>query len=194
MTNPVADADTLEALGFSKDEIANRIIDRAVAQLLSATDEDEDGYSYGVPSTFAAQIDKVIREKIDAAVVKAGDEVIAPRISELVTGHTMQATNQWGEARGEKITFTEYLVQRASAYMTEQVNYEGKAKGTDSYSWTAKGTRVAYMIDKHLHYHIDTAMKKALQDANNSIAKGLNEAVRVAISNLTVNVKTEVKS
>lgn len=185
----------LEALGFSKEEIAERIITQAVAQLLRATDEDEDGIEYGVPSTFASRIDKVIREKIDAAVVKAGDEIIAPRISELVSGHVIQQTNAWGEKRGEAVSFTEYLVQRAEAYMTEQVNYEGKAKSENSsFSWSAKTTRVAYMIDKHLHYAIETAMEKALQNANNAVCQGLNEAVRTAIANLTVNVKTEVKS
>lgn len=188
------DTALLETLGLSKDEIAERVIDRAVQQLLHGSREDEDGYSYGVPSSFAQQIDKVIREKIDAAVIKAGDEVIAPKITALVEGHVLQQTNSWGEKVGKSVSFTEYLVQRAEAYMTEQVNYEGKPKGSDSYSWSAKGTRVAYMIDKHLHYSIDTAMRKALADANATIAKGLNEAVKVAINNLTVNVKTEVKS
>lgn len=186
---------TLEALGFTKEEIADRIIDRAVAQLLQATAEDEDGFSYGVPSTFASKIDKVIREKIDAAVIKVGDEFIEPRITAMVEGHVLQKTNEWGERRGEPVSFTEYLVQRAEAYMTEQVNYEGKAqKESGSYSFTAKGTRVAYMIDKHLHYSIDTAMRKALQEANTTIGKGLSEAVNTAIKNITVNVKTEVKS
>lgn len=189
------DIATLEALGLTKDELADRIIDRAVTQLLQATAEDEDGYEYGVPSTFATKIDKVIREKIDAAVVKAGDEQIAPRITAIVNGAVLQKTNEWGERRGEPVTFTEYLVQRAEAYMTEPVSYDGTPKSaSDSYSWRASGTRVVHMIDQHLRHHIEQAMKKALEQANSTIATGLNDAVKIAISNLQVTMKTDVKT
>lgn len=190
----MSDVATLEALGFTKDEIAERIIDRAVQQLLKAEDHDEDGYSYGVPSTFASQIDTVIRQKIDEAVVKAGDEVVAPAIGKLLEGHVMQRTNEWGEKRGEAVSFNDYLVQRAEAYMVEQVDFQGRAKQTSDYNWKPSGTRVATMIDKYLHHHIEQAMKEALSQANSHIAKGLNEAARIAISNLQVVVKTEVKT
>ncbi len=191
----MSDTATLEALGFTKDEIAERIIDRAVQQLLHAEDYDEDGHSYGVPSSFASAIDKVIRDKLDEAVIKAGDEVIAPKIASLIDDHVMVRTNEWGEKKGEPVSFTEYLVQRAEAYMAEEVNYDGKAKGqSDSYSFRKFGTRVAYMIDKHLAFHIEQAMAAAVQNAHSTIASSLNDAVKIAISNLQVHLKTEVKT
>lgn len=190
----MSDATTLEALGFTKDEIAERIIDRAVQQLLKAEDSDEDGYSYGVPSSFANAIDAIIRNKIDEAVVKAGDEVVAPAITKLIEGHVMQRTNEWGEKRGEAVSFNDYLVQRAEAYMVEQVDFQGRPKSPNEYNWKPSGTRVATMIDKHLHYHIERAMTEALSHAHSHIAQGLNEAARIAISNLQVQVKTDVKT
>lgn len=191
----MSDTATLEALGFTKDEIAERIIDRAVQQLLKAEDYDEDGHSYGVPSTFATAIDKAIRQKLDEAVVKAGDEVIAPKIAELIDGHVMVRTNEWGEKKGEPVSFTEYLVQRADAYMVEEVSFDGKSKAqSDSYSFRKFGTRVAYMIDKHLAFHIERAMAAAVGNAHSTIAASLNDAVKIAIGNLQVHVKTEVKT
>jgi hypothetical protein len=190
----VADTATLEALGFTKDEIFQRVVDTIVRDLTQSRCEDEDGEVWFGESEFKRGLDKAVQARIDAEVVKTADQHIAPRIAELIDGVTFQQTNQWGEKRGEPMTFIEYLVERAEAYMTEPVNYEGKPRGTDSYSWTAKGTRVTYMIDKHLHYSIETAMKQALSEANAAIGKGLNEAVKVAIGNLTVQMKTEVKT
>ena len=45
--------------------------------------------------------------------------------------------------------------------MQEEVDYNGKPKGTDSFSWRPRSTRVAYMVDEHLHYSIERAMKDA---------------------------------
>lgn len=191
----MADTATLEALGFTKEEIFQRVVDTIVRDLTQSRHEDEDGESWFGESEFKRGIDKAVQARIDAEVSKTADLHIAPRIAELIDGVTFQQTNQWGEKRGESVTFIEYLVQRAEAYMTEKVNYEGKTQKEGSgYSFTAMGTRVSYMIDKHLNYSIETAMKSAVQEANNSIAKGLNEAVKIAISNLTVQVKTDVKS
>lgn len=191
----MADPATLEALGFTKEEIAQRVVDTIVRDLTQSRHEDEDGESWFGESDFKRGIDKAVQARIDAEVTRTADEFIAPKIAELIDGCTLQQTNQWGEKRGAPITFIEYLVQRAEAYMTEPVSYDGKAKPeSGSYSFTAKGTRVAYMIDKHLNYHIEAAMKQALSEANASIAKGLNEAVRTAISGLQVQMKTEVKS
>ena len=188
-------ATDLEALGFSKEEIAERVIDRICSSILSTQTSDEDGYGYEIPSEFKRDLDRAVKARIDAEVTRIADKHITPRIGELIEGVSLQRTNEWGEAKGEPVTFTEYLVQRAEAYMTETVDYQGKSKKENgSFSFTGCGTRVAYMIDEYLHHSIETAMKQALADANATIAKGLNETVRNAINNLTVNVKTEVKS
>jgi hypothetical protein len=195
MEQPMSNAATIEALGFTKDEIAQRVVDTIVRDLTQQSHEDEDGERWFGESEFKRGIDKAVRERIDAEVTRVADEHIAPRIAELIDGCTLQQTNQWGEKRGEPVTFTEYLVQRAEEYMVEPVSYDGKTREQNGgYSFTAKGTRVAYMIDKHLNFAIETAMKQALGEANASIAKGLNEAVRTAISNLQVQMKTEVKT
>lgn len=188
-------ATDLEALGFTREEIAERIVERITASILTSQSADEDGCGYSVPSEFKRDLDAAVKAKIDTQVKQIADQHIAPRVAELIDSVTLTKTNQWGEAKGEPVTFTEYLVERAEAYMTEPVSYDGKTKGEcGGFSFNPRGTRIAYMIDKHLHYSIETAMKKALADANATIVKGLNETVKTALNNLTVNVKTEVKS
>jgi hypothetical protein len=136
----------------------------------------------------------MVKARLDQVVNDLANKHVLPRVEAMVEGLVLQQTNQWGEKVGKPITFIEYLTQRAEAYMTEDVNYEGKPKGTDSFSWSKRSTRVAYMIDKHLHYSIEQAMKAALASVNNSVAAGLEEATKTAIrevtSKLTVKVET----
>lgn len=115
-------------------------------------------------------------------------------MNDIVENMVLTETNRWGEKTGKSVTFKEYLVQRAEAYMQEEVNYEGKPRGTDSFSWSARSTRVAYMIHKHLHYEIEAAMKTALANVNSAVTKGLHEATKIAINEVTSKLKVDVKT
>lgn len=191
----MADTATLEAFGFTKEEVFQRVVDTIVRDLTQSRYEGEDGDHWFGESEFKRGIDKAVQARIDAKVNEVADKHVAPRINELIENCTLQQTNRWGEKVSASVTFTEYLVQRADAYMVEPLDFQGKTKEeSGSYGWSAKTTRIAYAIDKHLHYSIHTAMKNVLAQANSTIAAGLNEAVKTAIGNLTVQVKTEVKS
>lgn len=47
---------------------------------------------------------------------------------------------------------------------------------------------------EHLQFHIETAMKTALENANKSIVGGLAQAVRVALAEIGDKLKVEVKT
>ena len=85
----------------------------------------------------------------------------------------------------------EYLVERGDAYLREPTDHWGKARGepgTD-YNWKASTTRIAGLIDKHLSFAIDSAMKKALAEVNASIVGGLEAAVKIQLAKITENFK-----
>lgn len=187
---------TIEALGITREEAAERVIQKLADQMLYDEEYDEDGNAFRGHSSFVTEVNKAIKERINAEVAKLGDTEIGPRIAGLIDGVVLQETNAWGEKAGKPVTFREYLVQRAEAYMTEQVNYEGKSKAEsrDTYSFSAKTTRVAYMVDKHLHYQIHSAIEAALKNANSTIAKGLHEATRIALNEVLAGLKVEVKT
>jgi uncharacterized membrane protein YheB (UPF0754 family) len=190
----MTDTLTLDALGFTREELAERIINTAADRLLVSYECDEDGEEYPAESRLAVQLQTLIKKRIDEQVTALADKHVLPHIAEFVETYSLQATNQWGEARGTKVSFTEYLIQRAEAYMTEQVNYDGKPKGTDSYNWAGRSTRVAYMIDKHLHYSIETAIKKALAELNSNVAKGLADATKLSIGEALEKLKVQVST
>lgn len=191
------DTATLQALGITPDELISRIVDKATAELLSSEAYDEDGEPTG--GRFASQLrrklDQNIAKHIDAKLDDLAQQHVLPNVAAYIENLTLQETNKWGERTGQSLTFIEYLTQRADAYMREEVNFEGRAKSeANGCSWNKATTRVAYMVNKHLHYSIETAMKTALTHANSTISKGLEEAVKVALANATAGLKVSVEN
>lgn len=190
------DTKTLEALGITPAELIDRIVAKATEELLTNEAYDEDGDPAGRRATdIARRVEKNIQAHVDAKIQALADQHVLPNVSAYIEGLTLQETNRWGERTGQKLTFIEYLVQRADAYMREEVNYEGRSKAESSgCSWNKSGTRVAFMVNKHLHYSIETAMKQALTHANSTISKGLEEAVKIALANATAGLKVSVEN
>ncbi len=187
---------TLEALGLKADDIANRVVDRIAEKMLSRTYmADPDGEEDEQPTAFATAIQERVKARIDQSIEEVAAKHVLPKITTYLEGLCLQETNRWGEKTGKPVTFIEYLTQRADAWMKEEVNFQGKTKEEDSYSWRKNTTRVSYLIHQHLQYAIEKAMKAALQNANNTIVGGLQKAVEVSLGNLRIELKTpEVKT
>jgi hypothetical protein len=193
---PAMDMAALAVLGIDPKDIEEKVIERIADRILEGFSFDEDGEEFRRDSSFKKKLDARIADIIDAKIKAISDEHIAPNISTLIDGLTLQKTNQWGERVGTKVTFIEYLTQRAEAYLTEEVSHNGKTKGEDGYSWSKFGTRLAYMVDQHLAFQIKTAMEVAYQNANATIVGGLKKAMEVSLENIksSLKVTTEVKS
>lgn len=190
----------LSELGFTKEDLQERVIERLCDQLLSGTLIDDEGQPYREDSQFKKKLDKAIIAHIDGSIAKLAETHILPKLDSLIENLTLQQTNDWGEKVGKPVTFIEYLAQRADAYMREEVDYNGRSRDEaqrrgDGYYWKASGTRVAVLIKSHLHYSIESAMKQALATANQSIVGGLEGAVKVALQNVQdkLAVKVETK-
>lgn len=184
---------TLASLGLTEDDLADRLVDKLAEGLLSSLDYDEDGHEFRGVSPFARKLNVMAKARLDALVEDLGNKHVLPRVTELVEGLVLQETNKWGEKTGKSLTFTEYLIERAEAYITEKVDYQGKAK-TESggFSWSGTQTRVAHMIHQHLHYEIERAMKEALASVTSNVAKGLNETVRLKLNEAAAAMKVTV--
>lgn len=189
------DLKSLEALGITADDLTNRIVDRCVEQLMTDVNFDEDGEEWRSRSRLAAQLDDRIKRQIDDTVNALAEKHVLPNVSAYIENLTLQTTNQWGEKKGQKLTFIEYLTQRAEDYMQEKVNFEGKPKSdANGFSWSGTQTRLTHMVHQHLHYSIETAMKQALQVATSGIATGLQETCKTKLSEIAQQLKVEVKT
>ncbi|WP_342049918.1 MULTISPECIES: hypothetical protein [unclassified Cupriavidus] len=185
----------LQALGFTKEELQDRAVERIVEMVMTdrVYDPDRD-YEVERHSQFREDLKKRVKQRIDQKIDELAQCFVLPNVAEYIENLTLQQTNQWGEKEGEPITFIEYLVKRAQAYMQEEVNHDGKAKAEcDHYSWHgAKQTRITFLIERHLHHSIETAMKDSLKVATGEIARGLHETTRIKLNEIAASMKVAV--
>lgn len=186
---------TLESLGLSQEDIQERVIERLCEQVLSGKTYDEDGNEEWVDSQFKRKLDERIKAQVEASISAMAEKHVLPNVSQYVENLMLQETNKWGEKKGSSVTFVEYLVQRAEAYIQEQVDYDGKSKSEkDSYNWSGRTTRIAYLVNAHLHYHIETAMKEALKNANSVIVGGIEAAAKAGLQQALAGLKVAVQT
>lgn len=184
----------LSELGFTREELQDRVIEGIVERLMSRRHSDEDGDSFFGTSEFADRLEKRIQKGIDDAVGAVAEKHVLPNVHAYIESLTLQTTNKWGEAQGKRVTFIEYLTERAEAYMKEDVNFEGKAKNeANGYGWSKSQTRIAHMIDAHLHYSIKSAMEGALKAANSAIAEGIEKTVKIKLDEVVKGISATVK-
>lgn len=187
----------LQTLGFSQEELQERVVERICDQLLTSMDYNPDSdEEQPVASRFQNAVKDLIKKRIDTTIEALAERYVLPNVAQYIEDLTIQQTNEWGEKRGTPMTFIEYLVQRAQAYMREEVNHDGKAKGeADSYGWSgSKQTRITYLIHKHLQYSIETAMKDALQVATGEVARGIHETARHKLNEIAAALKVSVQT
>jgi len=186
---------SFEALGISKEDLTEKLLDRLVEEFTTEVTWDEDGEQSRRSNTMAKKITTQIKEHIDATIRRLGDEHVLPRVTEIVEGLVIQQTNTWGEKTGTPVTFIEYLVSRADAYMREDVDLNGKSKDeSGGFGWSKYTTRITYLVNNHLKSSIEAAMKKSMAEANKGIAGGLEAAVKHALAEAQAKLRIDVKS
>ncbi len=176
----------IESLGITKADLINRIVEAAVEHVL-------DGHDAG--DRVVRRVQEKITDQVNAAVEEIGDKQVLPLMVAKIDTLAMQVTTGWGEKIGKPVTFREYMQQRAEKYMTEEVNYEGMDAAecrSRSNSFNKSQTRIAHMVNKHLHYEIEIAMKDALKAANSQIAAGIQETVKIKLAEIAASIKTTV--
>lgn len=186
----------LAALGLSTEKITTLVVDRLVERLMHGTGYDPDsGADFEIPTDFSKRISSAVQKAIDAKVEQLADRFVIPKVGELIENWKLQATSSWGEPKGEAISFTEYLVQRAEKWVTETVNYDGKSQAelrSSGYTFNGSQSRLAWMIDKHLQYHISGAMQKALATVTESLGKSISDTVRIQLDEAAQKLKVTV--
>ncbi len=173
-------------LGLTRKELQQRLVDTICSRLLAVGSSD---------TVVAEEFKTLVKEQITSSVFTIAEKHLVPGISERIENICLQATTAWGEKKGEPLSFTQYLLERADAYLLEPVNNYGKTKAEEgSCSWGKDQTRIAHMIQHHLHYAIKTAMEKALETANTTIVEGIEETVKIKLNEvvnaLNITVKT----
>ena len=191
------DIKTLEALGVSAEDLAERIIDQAVHALLYSTGfnpDTEEEVTY--ENKFKKAIEAKIQQTVDTKIAAVAAEHILPKVGDLIEQANMRQTSKYGEQKGEPMTFKEYIAYRADAYMTEDVNLQGQSKNecSDSYNWRSQGPRMTVLMRNYVKDSMESAAKAAVTDINKVIAKNIEKAAKDAIASTVANLKVAISA
>lgn len=188
------DIKTLEALGVSTEDLANRIVDQAVDTLLSSTGfnpdtEEETRYE----SRFKREIEARVQKAVDQKIAALAEVHVVPRVGEMIEAAEMRKTNNYGEPTSPPMTFKEYIAHRAEAYMAESVDSQGRAKGEgDSYNWRASGPRLTVLMKMYIQETMERHAKAAVTDVNKAIAQNIEKAAKDAITAAAAAIKVSI--
>ncbi|SIT27943.1 hypothetical protein [Achromobacter sp. MFA1 R4] len=195
------DIKTLEALGVSIEDLADRIVDQAVDTLLSSTGfnpdtEEETRYASRFKREIEARVQKAVDEKIAALAAVH----IVPRVGEMIEQANMRKTNGYGEPKGPSLTFKEYIAHRAEVYMTEEVDYHGnskadlEAKSESTYNWRNCGPRLTVLMRNYIADSLKKHAEAAVNDVNKVIAKNIENAAKDAITAAANSIKVNISA
>lgn len=185
------DLEALRTIGITKEELQDKVVERIVDLMFDGRYDEESDFAFSIES----KVEEEIKRRIDLRMQEIGEQVIKPKLENLIDEFVIQKTNAFGEKKGEPVTLTEYLVAQADAYLMENVDLSGKATNKPGqYGWKPDQTRACYMLDSHLKYQIEAAMKEAVQGANKTLAKALAETAKIQLQKIaaTLTVGVEV--
>lgn len=193
-TEPGLDAAaTLALIGITREEFREVIIDRAVSNIDRYFGNEDWADTGGHKHSITAHIRGTVQKCVDAYMVKNIDPIVKEKIETIV----FEATNKWGERidGAPKKTFREFLIDRAEKFLREEVNFEGKSRDDmhGSY-WTKSQSRVSHLVHQYLHYRVETAMKEAVKNANTVIVAGIEETVKIKLTEIASALKIDVKT
>ncbi len=182
----------IEQLGFTKEELQQRVVDQICEQLLTSTYTNEDGDESPAASQFQRAISSAVKKQTDETINALAERHLLPKVANQIETIVLEETNRWGEKKGNPVSFIEYLTQRAEAYIQEKVDSDGKTEKENTYNWSGKQTRITHLIHSHLHYSIKTAMEEALKVGIGEVAKGIHETARLKLNEIAAGMKVSV--
>lgn len=195
------DLKSLEALGITKEDLTERIIDRAVNELMTSHGFDPESDSeVSYESEFKRAIDKRIQNAVDAKINAIAAQHLVPRVGEMIEQADMRRTNTYGEPKGPRMTFKEYIASRAESYMVEDVDFncnskaDLEAKNESTYQWRSCGPRLMVMMRRYIADELEKNAKAAVTDVNKVIADNIKKAAVDAIHQAAANLKVSVQA
>lgn len=181
----------LEELGFTKEEILNKTVDRIVDQIMTTTGWDpEDNSEYAASSQFSTSLQRHCKEAIDKHVSDISEKHIVPKVAEAVEKFKYQECNNWGEKKGKELSFIEYMEIKAENYMQEEVDYNGKR---DSWNDGKRQSRLCHIIEEYIQYEVKRGVESATSDMSKQLEQALGTTLRLKLAEISDKIKVAVK-
>jgi len=175
----------LTALGITKEEV----IEAAAKAIVMDTCGGIESESYS--ERFLQQVQNESKKYIDQTVTRIVtekcDEVFLPLLQAKLDGYMFTQTNSWGEATGEPLTTTEFIVKKIENYMQEQVDRSGRNKAECQArhdSFYGSMPRITYQIDSYFAPLMQKALEQVMKDGANILTGNIGKAVEAALQDI----------
>lgn len=186
---------TCEQLGITPDDIADRVASKIAATMLAKVVpdyDDETGSEIETerPTAFQEMVRKRVARKVEQAVDALAEKYIGSELEGRLETMTFPQTNGYGEKKGDPLTLLEYIAKRTETYLTERVDYQGRAGYSAS---TADRTRVVWMLEQFLAERMKEQFSKALATANQQIVDGIAVTMKEKLAEVAAKLRVQVK-
>lgn len=136
-------------------EIADRLADKVSRDM-------EKRITAHVEETLVAKLTKQVDDVIDELVTKGMQA-------------TMQPSDQFSNPKGEPITLTDFVAEKASGYLEETVDLEGKPAQRSAYGKTVQ-PRLSYILQGVVTREIDDEIKKGVSEIKVKVRNQMKSA------------------
>jgi hypothetical protein len=157
--------------------IEARIVEQATADIVNRLFDER-----------LASIGNRVVDLFESTVEERCESAIKPIMEQGIQEFVLQRTNEFGEKKGEPITFAEYLTSLANAWLNEQVDYQGKTQ-TGSYPNRSEQTRLTYLLKEHMRWEIEKHMKDACEMVINQIAPAIATTCELKVKEATNQIR-----
>lgn len=176
----------LEALGFSREEIQNKIVDAAVEDLLSGVSVDDEGNAHRMASR--------LRESFNTELTQRIADTVSNLVSTLVTPEYIRATtfprySKYGEKKGDPLTFKEFVEQCVSKILDAKVDDSGKILEPGSYGYDRGKHFMSGLVEKAVERELREAIQKGLINIQQEVTNALKAAATEIITKITASIK-----
>jgi len=175
----------IEQLGISKEEIIERIVNKALGMTAGCKQTGEESWedvplSEVIDNKLESAIGNLI-EKTKPFIEKRVEEIMIQKMNE-VFDKPFQPVDRWGEPRGEKTTIKDLIANEAIEYWNKDVDCNNKPCGAYT---SDKQTRAMFFAKKSIESFYKTEMesvvKKMAEDMKNKIPIAIGEEITKSV-------------
>lgn len=161
----------LSLLGISKEELIDRIVEAAAAQVVEHEIMEQ-------------RIRSEAHRQVETALGRLAEQEIGKVMSKAMDLE-FQPLTIWGEAAGPRISIRAMMLERAQKWLTEHVNSRGE---TDtSYGYERNPTRAQWYVrravEEVVSHHQSEAIKAIIAETTAQIKGALDAALAEVVAN-----------
>jgi len=176
---------TLCDLGFTKEELEEKLLARLVREVLTGISYDDEDGEYEVDSTFAKKVNALVKTEVDSGIERMAQKHLYPRINEQINTIVLAETNRWGErTKREEVTFAEYITNKADAWLIEPIDSSGKTQAEAGSYFRAETTRLAKLVEASIDSTVRKECAALAAQFKDSFETSIADAVKIKLREL----------